>query len=265
MLVNILLAEASFAPSLENMTAHIFTKLSTVPQRQAPARATSVPVSCTAREPARTHAPCVRSPALHENRRAVLFGTVGAAISTLVVREASATEYTTLYGQAKGPTDYGSQEGKLTKDSAKYSYEYPTTWKRDNVNKVQKGMQGIDTRIINPRVKGMTAFVVTFGRAGEDDKNFKLGDVDATLQGFSGADYDLNDAVTYAQEKSSNKRDADGQTFYDYEIFGPELNYLASVTLNRGKVYALFVKSPAKAYKQNEDDLRKCIETFRTI
>ena len=39
---------------------------------------------------------------------------------------------------------------------------------------------------------GMTAFVVTFGRAGEDDKNFKLGDVDATLQGFSGADYDLN-------------------------------------------------------------------------
>ena len=39
---------------------------------------------------------------------------------------------------------------------------------------------------------GMVAFVVTFGRAGEDDKNFKLGDVDATLQGFSGADYDLN-------------------------------------------------------------------------
>ena len=41
-------------------------------------------------------------------------------------------------------------------------------------------------------VPGMQAFVVTFGRAGEDDKNFKLGDVDATLQGFSGADYDLN-------------------------------------------------------------------------
>ena len=31
----------------------------------------------------------------------------------------------------------------------------------------------------------------------------------------------MQDAVTYAQEKSSNKRDADGQTFYDYEIFGP--------------------------------------------
>ena len=35
------------------------------------------------------------------------------------------------------------------------------------------------------------AFVVTFGRAGEDDKKFKLGDADLTLQGFAGADYDL--------------------------------------------------------------------------
>ena len=35
------------------------------------------------------------------------------------------------------------------------------------------------------------AFVVTFGRAGEDKKFQKLGDVEATLQGFAGADYDL--------------------------------------------------------------------------
>ena len=35
------------------------------------------------------------------------------------------------------------------------------------------------------------AFVVTFGRAGEDKKFNKLGDVESTLQGFAGADYDL--------------------------------------------------------------------------
>lgn len=35
------------------------------------------------------------------------------------------------------------------------------------------------------------AFVVTFGIAGEDKKFSKLGDVEATLQGFAGADYDL--------------------------------------------------------------------------
>ncbi len=37
-----------------------------------------------------------------------------------------------------------------------------------------------------------SAFVVTFGRAGEDKKFSKLGDVEQTLQGFAGADYDLN-------------------------------------------------------------------------
>ena len=36
-----------------------------------------------------------------------------------------------------------------------------------------------------------TAFTVTFGRAGEDNKKFKLGNVESTLQGFAGADYQL--------------------------------------------------------------------------
>ena len=88
-----------------------------------------------------------------------------------------------------------------------------------------------------------TAFTVTFGRAGEDNKRFKLGDVDTTLQGFAGADYDLQapplllkpaflallllqdimtdylqDCLTGATFKRSGKRDKDGQEFYDYEI-----------------------------------------------
>lgn len=46
----------------------------------------------------------------------------------------------------------------------------------------------IDTRC---RAAAEGAFVVTFGRAGEDNKKFKLGDADVTLQGFAGADYDL--------------------------------------------------------------------------
>jgi len=36
-----------------------------------------------------------------------------------------------------------------------------------------------------------TAFTVTFGRAGEDNKRFKLGSVEQTLAGFAGADYQL--------------------------------------------------------------------------
>lgn len=42
---------------------------------------------------------------------------------------------------------------------------------------------------------------MTFGRAGEDKKFSKLGDVEATLQGFAGADYDLQ--VSTAQRMLS--------------------------------------------------------------
>lgn len=42
-----------------------------------------------------------------------------------------------------------------------------------------------------PRNKLEQAFVVTFGRAGEDNKSFKLTNIESTLAGFAGADYDL--------------------------------------------------------------------------
>ena len=50
-----------------------------------------------------------------------------------------------------------------------------------------------------------TAFTVTFGRSGEDNKKFKLGNVEQTLQGFAGADYQLQvwlDACCYQDLKS---------------------------------------------------------------
>lgn len=44
----------------------------------------------------------------------------------------------------------------------------------------------------------LQAFVVTLGRAGEDNKSFRLTDTDTTFQGFVGADYDLQ--VTISQQ-----------------------------------------------------------------
>jgi hypothetical protein len=35
------------------------------------------------------------------------------------------------------------------------------------------------------------AFVITLTRAGEDDKSFRLTDIDSTFASFAGADYDL--------------------------------------------------------------------------
>ena len=39
--------------------------------------------------------------------------------------------------------------------------------------------------------------------------------------GFAGADYDLQDALVESTDKKTTTRDADGQQFYDYELYGP--------------------------------------------
>ena len=109
------------------------------------------------------------------------------------------------------------------------------------------------------------AYVITFGRAGEDNKKFKLGDVERTLEGFAGADYNLQDALTAATDKKAQKREGSEQEFYDYEVAGPDFTYLAAVTLNGGKVFALFVSSPTKSFKNDETALRHIVESFKTI
>ncbi len=38
---------------------------------------------------------------------------------------------------------------------------------------------------------GQRAYVITLSRAGEDNKSFRLTNLEATFQGFAGADYDL--------------------------------------------------------------------------
>lgn len=44
---------------------------------------------------------------------------------------------------------------------------------------------------VQPRNKGQQITVITFGRAGEDNKSFKLTNIDSTIAGFAGADYDM--------------------------------------------------------------------------
>ena len=44
---------------------------------------------------------------------------------------------------------------------------------------------------MQPKNRSEQITVVTFGRAGEDNKSFRLTDIDTTVAGFAGADYDL--------------------------------------------------------------------------
>ena len=44
-----------------------------------------------------------------------------------------------------------------------------------------------------------------------------------------------------------------------------EYRYLSSIAVKDGKVFALFVRSPARAFGRNEADLRHIIETFELL
>eukprot|EP00892_Ulva_mutabilis_P002595 jgi/Ulvmu1/12336/UM089_0020.1 len=220
--------------------------------------------------------PCARAaraaPACHAQPKdscAHSLGRRGALASLLALTAAqhpahAEAELVTLYGLATPPTSYGGYGGNV-KEAPKYKFDYPEGWKQLTVNKVQKGTQGIDCIVQEGRNKQSRAFVVTLARAGEDNKSFKLTDLDSTFQSFVGADYDLQDAVGSADEITSSRREVEGQVFYDYLVPGSDAVYRASITVNGGKVFALFVSSPARTFKSNETTIDKMIESFRTL
>ncbi|KAL6772378.1 hypothetical protein ACKKBG_A29985 [Auxenochlorella protothecoides x Auxenochlorella symbiontica] len=184
--------------------------------------------------------------------------------TSILPAHAEGEEYKVFYGLASPPTSYGGYGGNA-KEDAKYTFEYPIYWKSEVVNKVSKGTQGVDGRVFNPRNKLEQAFVVTFGRAGEDNKSFKLTNIESTLAGFAGADYDLQDALTMLTEKRDSEHEIDGQKYYDVEIVSPDIRYLMTFTVNMGKVYAFLVKSPTKLWARNEESLRHIHQSFRTV
>ncbi|KAI7842732.1 hypothetical protein COHA_003661 [Chlorella ohadii] len=216
-------------------------------------------------------------------------------------RPALAEDFEIFYGLATPPTSYGGYGGKSqnAKEDAKYTFEYPASWKSETINKRDKGTQGVDCRVYNPKNKLQRAFaiapqqpiqdwfcrspppcqaqvynpknklqqafVITLGRAGEDNRSFRLTDIDSTLAGFAGADYDMLDALTDAVERTDSSREVDGQLYYDVDFASPDVHYLSSITVSSGKVFAMFVKSPARMYTESESDLRRIRSTFKTV
>lgn len=185
------------------------------------------------------------------------------ALPAAADEESTAAEYTIFYGTASPPTSYGGYGGNA-KEDAKYSFEYPANWKYEAPNKIQKGSQGIDCRLVNPRAKAQQAFVVTFGRAGEDNKSFRLNDIETTLAGFAQADSDMQDALSFGEIKSV-VREVEGQKYYEVEVDSPDVQYLASITVKDGKVFGMFVKTPTRLFEKDAAVLRHMAATFTTI
>ncbi|EFJ48657.1 hypothetical protein VOLCADRAFT_109766 [Volvox carteri f. nagariensis] len=199
-------------------------------------------------------------------RRELLLSVAGLGLATCMPSSPvhAGEEFTTFLGYATPPTSYGGYGGNA-KETPRYTFEYPTGWKEEVPNKVEKGTQGIDGRVVNPRMRDQRAFVITLARAGEDNKSFRLTDLDSTLSGFAGADYDLQDALSSATNRTTSSREVDDKTFYDYDIESPEYHYLVTITVSQGKVFGVFVRSPTKSFTANESKLRHIVGTFRLL
>lgn len=202
--------------------------------------------------------------ALDANRRGVLLSLAATAVLARAPASLADDEFKTFYGLATPPTSYGGYGGNAN-ELPKYSFDHPATWKSDTINKVDKGTQGIDSRVYNPRNKAEQVFVITLSRAGEDGGSFALRDIESTFAGFAGADYGLQDALSYSTEKTQDKRDIGGQLFYDVGVIAPDVAYQSTITVSRGKVYAMFVKAPIKAYNAEPAKYRRIVDSFRLL
>ncbi|MEW5317038.1 MAG: hypothetical protein WDW38_008369 [Sanguina aurantia] len=173
-------------------------------------------------------------------------------------------EYATFFGFATPPTSYGGYGGNAD-EPPKYTFEYPSGWKEEKPSKVEKGTQGVDGRVVNPKSKDQRAFLITLTRAGEDNATFKVRDLESTFAGFAGADYVLQDAIQSATNTTNSTRELDGIPVYDFDIESPVYRYLCSITFRDGKVFALFVRSPTKMFAANEEKLRHIQASFKLL
>lgn len=82
---------------------------------------------------------------------------------------------------------------------------------------------------------------------------------------ISSADTRLQDALENASNIGKSTHEIDGTEFLDFDIDSPEFRYLATIAVNNGKVFALFVRSPAKNFKASETQLRHIVDTFRLL
>ena len=113
------------------------------------------------------------------------------------------------------PIDYGAGYGGTdAKETAKYTFLYPAGWKSEAVNKVDKGTNGTDCRVVNPAAKGEKVYVVTLSGVP------KLGPIAGVLESVATSDAYLQDALSLAEpeDKILTERTVDGQVFYDYDV-----------------------------------------------
>ncbi|KAM0835172.1 hypothetical protein ACQ4PT_063122 [Festuca glaucescens] len=170
-------------------------------------------------------------------------------------------EFKTYYGTAASAANYGGYGGNASKkDAAEYVYDVPEGWKERLVSKVEKGTNGTDSEFFNPRKRSEREYL-TFLSGFR-----KLAPVGAVLDNLALSDVGLQDQISSADDVSSTERkDEDGQVYYEYEVAGAGAHSLISVTCARNKLYAHFVTAPNPEWGRDEAVLRRLHQSFKTV
>ena len=172
-------------------------------------------------------------------------------------------ELTIFWGAANPPATYGGT-ARTKKEFARYSFIYPSDWKEQPVNKVEKGTNGTDCRLAGSKRFGEQIYIVVLQRLGEDFKGYQTNDVEKALSGIAVADANLQDALAEAEDKTFKKREADGQTFYDLDLKSTTPYYITLTNDGNGRYFALFITATSKGFSAKKDVFGKMRESFRT-
>ena len=168
--------------------------------------------------------------------------------------------YKTFYGAAAPPASYGGVGG-TTKDKARYSLNYPSTYPEDTVGKVDKGTKGIDCRFLGP--SGEKIFVISLLNEGMDTQGFSLKDSQKALSSLTNSDTSVQDLVLSSKDQKEARRTVDGVEYLDFDITSTS-HLLVSICLQEGRVFAIFISIPERIYARNKDAYLKIQESFRS-
>ncbi|KAL2939132.1 Thylakoid lumenal 19 kDa protein chloroplastic [Bienertia sinuspersici] len=173
------------------------------------------------------------------------------------------TSFTTYYGTAASAANYGGYGGNSNKkDSAEYTYDVPQGWKERLVSKVEKGTNGTDSEFYNPKKKTEREYLTFLSGFRQLDPIPK----DVVLNNLALSDVLLQDQIANADNLTSNERkDENGQLYYEYEIEGAGAHSLIAVTCAKNKLYAHFVNAPNLEWNRDQDMLRHLHQSFKTI
>lgn len=173
------------------------------------------------------------------------------------------TAFNIYYGTAASAANYGGYGGNSNKkDSAEYTYDVPDGWKERLVSKVEKGTNGTDSEFYNPKKKTEREYLTFLSGFRQLDPIPK----DVVLNNLALSDVFLQDQISNAESLTSEeRRDENGQLYYDYEIDGAGTHSLISVTCAKNKLYAHFVNAPNPEWNRDQDMLRHIHQSFKTV